>query len=245
MAIIKPFRGWRYNLEKFPTIFDKFSPLFDVISKSQIEALYNIPYNSIALSLPRTHDEALSTLNQWKKEKILVQEALPAIYPYSQKFNLKNGDEFYSRKGFIAMVKMSLPHEEPSIVLHEQTIPASVEDRVQLLSKTLLNVSPTHGFYDDPAFELENVLQPFFKNPYMRYVDYQNVINKFNIVQQRKIIEKVQDFLKNQKIIIEGILKRLEKSSDLSDYLLLLDKKNKEDFKKKNIKAIENAVINR
>lgn len=220
MAIIKPFRGWRYNLEKFPTIFDKLSPLFDVASQSQIKELYQIPYNSIALSLPKSHDDALNTLNQWKKEKVLVQEALPAIYPYSQKFNLKNGDEFYSRKGFIAMVKMSLPHENPSIVLHEQTIPSSVEDRVKLLSKTLLNVSPTHGFYDDPSFELENVLQPFLKNPYMRYVDYQNVINKFNIVQHRNIIEKIQKFLKNQTIILADGHHRFASSLQLRNQIL-------------------------
>lgn len=220
MAIIKPFRGWRYNLEKFPTIFDKLSPLFDVASKSQIEELYQIPFNSIVLSLPRSHDEAVKTLYEWKKEKILVQEALPAIYPYSQKFNLKNGDEFYTRKGFIAMVKMNLSNESPSIILHEQTIPSSVQDRVNLLSKTLLNVSPTHGFYDDPTFELENVLQPFFKKPFLRYIDYQNVINKFNIVQHRNIIEKIQDFLKSQTIILADGHHRLASSQQLRNQIL-------------------------
>ncbi len=220
MATIKPFRGWRYNPEKFPNILDKLSPLFDVASQKQIQELYKVPYNSIVLSLPKSHETAVNTLIQWKKDKILIQETFPAIYPYSQKFNLKNGDEFYTRKGFIAMVKMSLPYEPPSILLHEQTIPSSVEDRVNLLSKTLLNVSPTHGFYDDPTFELENVLQPFFKNPLMRYLDYQNVINKFNIIQQRKIIEKIQQFLKNQTIILADGHHRLASSQALRDHYL-------------------------
>ena len=220
MAIIKPFRGWRYNLEKFPNPVDKLSPLFDVVSPKQIEELYQIPYNSIALSLPKSHENALNALNEWKAKKILIQEALPAIYPYSQKFSLKNGGEFYSRKGFVAMVKMNLQHEEPSIVLHEQTIPSSVKDRVNLLSKTLLNVSPTHGFYDDPSFELENVLQPFLKNPLFRFLDYQNVINKFNVVQQRNIIQKVQDFLKNQTIILADGHHRLASSYELRNQVL-------------------------
>jgi len=220
MAIIKPFRGWRYNLEKFPNPVDKLSPLFDVVSPKQIEELYQIPYNSIALSLPKSHDSALNALNEWKAKKILIQEALPSIYPYSQKFSLKNGGEFYSRKGFVAMVKMNLQYEEPSIVLHEQTIPSSVKDRVNLLSKTLLNVSPTHGFYDDPSFELENVLQPFLKNPLFRFLDYQNVINKFNVVQQRNIIQKVQDFLKNQTIILADGHHRLASSYELRNQVL-------------------------
>jgi len=217
MAIIKPFRGWRYNTEKFPTIYDKLSPLFDVVSIQQIESLHQIPYNSIALSLPKSHENALWTLKEWKKNQILVQEALPAIYPYSQKFSLKNGNEFYSRKGFIAMVKMNLTHEPPSILLHEQTIPSFVQDRVELLSKTLLNVSPTHGFYDDPTFEIENILQPFFKKPLFQYLDYQNVINKFNVVQQRNVIEKIQQFLKNQTIILADGHHRLASSQALRD----------------------------
>ena len=37
MAIIRPFRAWRYNEETIRDINLKFSPLFDVVSKEQLE----------------------------------------------------------------------------------------------------------------------------------------------------------------------------------------------------------------
>ena len=88
MARIIPFRGWRYNVENVVDIHKKFSPLFDVVSKEQLAELYTIPNNSIFLSVPRTHDEAVYKLKEWKEKSILKQEALPSIYPYFLKFSL-------------------------------------------------------------------------------------------------------------------------------------------------------------
>ncbi|MDQ3290195.1 MAG: DUF1015 family protein, partial [Bacteroidota bacterium] len=53
MAEIIPLRGWRYNQELSNSIQDLTSPLFDVVSNKQREALYLNPYNSIHLSVPQ------------------------------------------------------------------------------------------------------------------------------------------------------------------------------------------------
>ncbi len=52
MAEIKPLRAWRFNAELTPRIEELTSPLFDVVSSRQREALYKNEINSIHLSVP-------------------------------------------------------------------------------------------------------------------------------------------------------------------------------------------------
>ena len=58
MAEIRPFRAWRYNKSLLENISDLTSPLFDVASEKQRQALYGNPLNSIHLSIPRGHQPA-------------------------------------------------------------------------------------------------------------------------------------------------------------------------------------------
>lgn len=208
MAVLRPFRGWRYNRDRFHSNYEVFSPLFDVVPEEERKRLYGIPYNSIHLAMPQDKQRVHELLAQWKHERILIQDPLPAFYTLSQKFSLRHGEAFFTRKGFMAMVRL----DKKDIILHEQTIPQSVEERVDVLARTLLNVAPTHGFYDDPHFIIENLLHPYFHNAYQRYVDYQNVINKFNIVQHKSIIEKIQQFFEGKQIILADGHHRLASS---------------------------------
>ena len=68
MAEIKPFRAWRYNAEKIEDIPEMFSPLFDVVSQAQLDRLYQIPNNSIHLSVPKSQDIAIQKLVDWKAD---------------------------------------------------------------------------------------------------------------------------------------------------------------------------------
>ena len=51
-------RGWRYNPALSADIDAVVSPLFDVVSVRQREALYQDPLNSIHLSVPRAEGDA-------------------------------------------------------------------------------------------------------------------------------------------------------------------------------------------
>ena len=73
MAEIKPLRAWRYNKKLTNQIDQLTSPLFDVVSKKQREALYQNPLNSIHLSVPRGEnpaDNAAQLLEEWKKDQV-------------------------------------------------------------------------------------------------------------------------------------------------------------------------------
>ena len=91
MTQILPIKAWRYNPLLNAQIEELTSPLFDVVSPKQREALYKNENNSIHLSVPRGNvpaAEAKRTLEKWKKERVILQDKIPGIYVYYQYFTL-------------------------------------------------------------------------------------------------------------------------------------------------------------
>lgn len=215
MADIKPFRAWRYNADKIENIPDMFSPLFDVVSQSQLDRLYQNSNNSIHLSVPRSQDQAIQKLNEWKAKGIISQDPLPAIYVYYQTFTLYGEHQTYTRKGFISMIRL----KKEDIILHENTIAHSVADRVDLLAQTKLNVAPTHALYQDPDHELEALMDSYMAHPLYEYIDYQGVINKLAIVQKPEDIQQFIDKLAPQPVYLADGHHRLESSFVYRDQL--------------------------
>lgn len=202
MAKILPFRAWRYA-EHLP-IENLISPLFDVVSAKQIKALYAEPYNSIHLSVPAygvSYQQIAELQEQWKKDKILVQDTLPAIYVYYQYFSLPNSNQSFCRKGFLAMIKAS-DWNEKEVLRHENTLPHSVNDRTELLRATQMNIAPTHGLYTDPLFQLEPLMDEAMKQPLYETEDYQGVRDVFAPIQDVKVIEKFMQVLAQSKVIL-------------------------------------------
>jgi uncharacterized protein (DUF1015 family) len=214
MAEIKPFRGWRYNAQLAENIGDLTSPLFDVVSEKQRQTLYQHPYNSIHLSVPQGEqpaEQAAQLLAKWKQEGILIQDALPAIYVYYQYFSVAGSSGEYCRKGFVCHIKAH-DWQRKIILRHESTIPSSVNDRISLLTHTHLHVSPTHGLYTDPAFELETYMDESMHNPLYEMEDYQGVRDVLSVIQDAKVIARFVEKLKDKKIILADGHHRYESS---------------------------------
>jgi uncharacterized protein (DUF1015 family) len=204
MAEILPIRPWRYNPEMFSDIDPLTSPLFDVVSEKQRNALYKNPYNSIHLSVPKpphAADTAATMLEEWKSNGILLQDPLPGIYVYYQYFRLSGQLKEYCRKGFICHIK-AYDWDENVILRHENTIPKSVNDRIEILEKTKLHASPTHGLYTDPEFELERYMDEAVKCPVYETEDYQGVRDVMAVIHDAKVIQRFIDFIKGQTIIL-------------------------------------------
>ncbi len=216
MARIVPIRAWRYNQDLSQIIDELTSPLFDVISEKQRKALYEQPYNSIHLSVPlqsETAQQAHQTLDQWKAEGILELDDLPCIYVYYQYFTLPGDKREYVRKGFISFVKAtSWDDEDPQILRHENTMPHSVNDRIEVLEETQLNVSPTHGLYFDQDFELEQYMDECILNPIYSTEDYQGVRDVLGVIHDHSVIKKFIAKLGPQKIILADGHHRYESS---------------------------------
>lgn len=204
MAEIKPFRGWRYNKRFNQNIEALSSPLFDVVSGKQLQKLYQNPYNSIHISVPlgdNPAEEAKITLEKWKKEDVILQDPVAGIYVYYQYFSLPGSKKEYCRKGFISFIK-AYDWDENVILRHENTIPKSVDDRISLLEKTQLNVSPTHGLYSDPSFELEGYMDESMKYPIYETEDYQGVRDVLSVIHDAKVIKRFIQLLAEKQVIL-------------------------------------------
>lgn len=202
MAEIKPLRAWRYNPDLSKQIDELVSPLFDVVSEKQRRSLYQNPLNSIHLSVPREGaDNAAALLAQWKADRVILQDKIPGIYVYYQYFKLPGSTKEYCRKGFICNI-FAYDWSDNVIQRHENTIPKAVNDRIELLEKTELNVSPTHGLYTDEKFTLEKYMDEAIRNPVHETEDYQGVRDVMGVIQDAAIIQKFIDLIASQKIIL-------------------------------------------
>lgn len=225
MAEIKPLRAWRYNHIITQNLEAITSPLFDVVSEKQRKALYQNPHNSIHLSVPQEpnpSDRASKLLDEWKASGIIEQDKLPGIYVYYQYFKLPGSPQEFCRKGFISNIRVH--HWDENVILrHENTIPKAVNDRIELLEKTELNVSPTHGLYTDSSFELEKHMDEAIRVPLYETEDYQGVRDVLAIIHDAVVVQKFIDVLKTKTIILadghhryEGSLVHMDRQKALN-----------------------------
>ena len=205
MAEIQPLRGWRYNPTLSTNIDAYVSPLFDVVSAKQREALYRNPLNSIHLSVPRAEDPgaaASTRLRAWQADGVLRQDELPGIYAYYQYFRLPGSARAYCRKGFMCHIR-AYDWDEDVVLRHEDTLPASVSDRAALLARTQFQTSATHGLYRDEDFELETYLDEAMLTPlYETEEDYQGARDVLAVIQDAAIIRRFQAVLGARQVIL-------------------------------------------
>jgi len=204
VADILPLRAWRYHERFSKNIEELTSPLFDVVSDKQRKVLYQNPFNSIHLSVPQGNnasEAARLLLAQWKQDGTLVQDRLPGIYVYYQYFKMAGQPGELCRKGFICNIRAYDWHDNV-ILRHENTIPKSVNDRIELLEQTLLNVSPTHGLYTDPDFVLERWMDEAIQNPIYETEDYQGVRDVLAVIHDARIIKQFIATLKAKQVIL-------------------------------------------
>jgi len=212
MAELLPLKAWRYNKELGENLEKLTAPLFDVVSTKQRELLYQDPLNSIHLSVPQGdqgHLTAQNLLRKWKNTGVLEQDDVPGIYVYYQYFRLSGELEERCRKGFIAQIKAT-SWEEKKILRHENTIVSAVNDRVDLLEATEIQVSPTHGLYEDVAQELEPYMDKAMEQPLYELEDYQGVREVLARITDSTIIAQFLKTLSDKKVILADGHHRLE-----------------------------------
>ena len=218
MAEIQPLRGWRYNPALSAEIDAVASPLFDVVSARQREALYQQPLNSIHLSVPRAEGErppaaaAARRLAEWQAAGVLRQDGLPGIYVYYQYFRLPGEARERCRKGFMCHIR-AYAWEEGVVLRHESTLPAAVNDRAELLAALRLQTSATHGLYRDEEFTLEALMDEAIQDPLCQTEeDYQGARDVLAVVQDAAAIRQFQRVLAGQAVLLADGHHRYEAS---------------------------------
>lgn len=221
MAIIKPFRGLRYNQDIIKDISSVVTPPYDVISPQEQEKYYQIhPNNVIRLDFGKDfpgdteqtskYTRAAEFLNSWRKNGILKQEDVPAIYIYDQEF--LSGDKWLVRRGFISLVKLE-PFDKGYIYPHEQTLPGPKADRLKLTQSCQANLSSIFALFPDENNTIDNYLSTAtVAKPEVDFVDDTGVKNKLWIIKEKQAIDKLVMLMKEKPLFIADGHHRYETS---------------------------------
>ncbi|GAB4569067.1 MAG: DUF1015 domain-containing protein [Anaerolineae bacterium] len=178
MAVVRPFRGVRYNPDRITNLDDVVSQPYDRITPELAEAYANrSPYNITGIILGHDEDDSLpaSTANhgeapyqrarqhyeQWLADGILMREPQPAIYAYEQTFTV--GEKTFVRLGFIGAVALT-EFEEGVILPHERTHSGPKRDRMRLLQTLQVNPEQIFLLYPDPQNRVNQILRAAIGN---------------------------------------------------------------------------------
>ena len=207
MAIVKPFRGVRFNTEKAGKIEELVCPPYDIISEEQrLSYIDTNEHNIIRLELPkgeRPYENAADILKGWQESGILMTEDKPAIYIYEEEF------EAYGKrtkvKGMICRVR--LEEFSKGIVLpHEFTLSKAKEDRLNLMKATNCNFSQIYSLFMDEQHETTSKLDRLSQGaPDIELNDQENVTHRLWIVTDETEITSIcNDFNERKLYIADG-----------------------------------------
>jgi uncharacterized protein (DUF1015 family) len=220
MAVIKPFRGFRFNPLVVGKVENALAPLWEVLSEEERTKLYRNPNNIIHLSIPPAVAQAQTTLEEWKRNAVVVQDPEPCIYPYIQRYSIFGSPQQYERKGFIALVALNQSGGKHQIIAHEHTLIEGRAQRLALLEALQTQITPVHALYHDPEQLVEPIITRALQHPYSNCVDVQGVQNLAGRIEDHETIQYFVDVLRDKPIYIADGHHRLETSELYRDLCL-------------------------
>src|ERR1700681_4469048 len=105
---LESFRALTFNRDRVGSLDRVVAPPYDLIDRARQDELYaRSPYNVVRLELNRDADPyatAAATLSQWIDTRVLERTARPAIYFYTQHFEV-DGRRLV-RNGMIVRIRL-------------------------------------------------------------------------------------------------------------------------------------------
>ena len=215
MAKIIPFKGILYNKEKIRDIKDVVAPPYDVISPAEQEELYKRHENNVVrLILGKESDsdtpdnnrytKARDSFDSWQRDSILIKDAFPSIYVYSQEYHLGETEGFEKKRrlGFIALSKLE-DFGEGKIHPHENTLAKPKEDRLKLMQHCNANFSSIFGLFSDPSKRIDSVLKDYMRHsPLYDMVDDAGMRHTLWAIRDNRAIKIITSVMSDKQIFI-------------------------------------------
>ncbi len=206
MALIRPFRGVRYNPAVVGDLQQVVSPPYDVISTEQQTVLHlRSPYNAVRLDLNRDverYSSAAKTFRDWLDRKVLLQDQEPSLYVYTQEFTLKDGSR-RTRTGILAALRLE-EFSSGMIRPHERTFESAKTDRLALLRSCQAHLSPIFFLYAKPDWSLAETLALAVPALMTVQDDQQTMHQLWRITEQSLIAEVTAGLAREPLIIADG-----------------------------------------
>lgn len=219
MALIHPFRGYRYDpgvvgdLGKVVTQpYDKISP------QARREYYLRSPHSVVRVTKSEEKDEnpesdypaAGAAFESWVRQGVLMREAAPAIYAYFQDYEWEG--EPLTRKGFIAL--LDLARAGSGILPHERTMAEPKLDRLRLLRSTECNEDLIFMLYTDDRLKVNRVLdgQCALREPDIAVKDDFGVMHRVWAVSDPGCLREICDAMVMEELFIADGHHRYETS---------------------------------
>ncbi|HEX8752224.1 MAG TPA: DUF1015 domain-containing protein [Solirubrobacterales bacterium] len=213
MADVQPFKALHYDLGKVGSLQNVVAPPYDVIDAAGRAALVErSPYNAVAIDLPKAFDpadplyapegdpyaNARATMDAWRSEGVLVDDAEPAFWALTQDYTAPDGSK-HSRHGILCRVRVE-DYETGTVRPHERTHPGPLEDRLLLTRATLHNLSPIFSLStEDPWPLVEPAVQG---EPWGEATDEDGTVNRVWRVGDPAILAAVSERLAAAQLLI-------------------------------------------
>lgn len=212
MAEIQAFRAFRFDPQRV-ALQDVVTQPYDKITPEMQERYYAAsPYNLISIEKGRiypgdspkdsVYTRAARKIGEWMAEKVIVQDAEPSIYIYSQEFATPGSKKRRVRMGFIALVRLQ-DYDDGVIFRHERTLSAPKADRIELLRQMRAQTGQLFLLYDDAARQIDRWLEEACRNAKpLELTDEYGVIHRMWPVSDPAFVDRIRAAMAPQKLII-------------------------------------------
>ncbi len=148
MALVKPFRALRYDVETAGPLDDLVAPPYDVITPEvRARLLAASDYNVVRLIRPHEPEEAGRAFREWLARGVLVRER-EAAWVLEETFVGPDGIAC-ARRALVARIRLH-PYSDRVVIPHERTFPGPKRARLRLLRAVRTKLSPILLLHDGP-----------------------------------------------------------------------------------------------
>lgn len=213
MAKVIPFRGLRYNTDKFNDLDTVTAPPYDIISPAQKQELYNKDeYNVVRLDFgmdfvsddekSNRYTRSAAYLEKWIQDRQLIFEEKPAFYIYEQIFSLGSEKPSHSLKGIIGLVQLE-EFSKKIVLPHEETITSAKQDRLKLMEATGSNLSQVYSLYMDEDKEIGGLIESCSdREPDLSFVTDENITQNIWIITEEAVNTHISDLFRDKQVFI-------------------------------------------
>lgn len=205
MAIVKAFKGLRYNPKAAGDYQELVSPPYDKISAKLQKELLSKPNNICHIIYndkegEKRYQYAADCLKDWKSKSILEQSENQAIYAYSQTYEAQG--ETRIRWGISCVLKLE-PFSKGTVIPHETTLSGPKEDRLKLLEHTKTHFGQIFMLYEDSELWVNQmVLHQTTGDPLASVYDIFGNLHQIWEITDTDIIQSFSELLENKKVFI-------------------------------------------
>ena len=217
MAIVSPFRAWRYDPERVPVQQVVTQP-YDKITPAMQQSYYQAsPYNLVRIILGKrlpddddsenVYTRAAASFQSWRQTSVLRRDPEPSIYRYSQTFKIPGSQARAERRAFIALGRIE-PYHASVVFRHEQTLAKPKADRLDLLRATQAHFGQIFMLYSG-AGKVDALLDsartpdiPTDTAPHIKVTDEFDVTHRVWRISDASVIASVREQMRDKKLII-------------------------------------------